>query len=176
VNFWLHLRTHKPFLSIRLRQNPLGIPGEQTAHPDVGQTQPELNDTLKTEATTSVGRASEAEAVDVVLGARGSGVDRGVVLAHLVGEQCRVVDTLGAGADFLPTHEHVVRVGELGVRGRGHGVGGADGERELVESVEVRVVLLEDETAEVLLLGSSVWWSAGDTTGNIVRATHVRSS
>jgi hypothetical protein len=103
-----------------------------------------------------MGWASEAEAFDVVLGTRGGGVNRGVVLAHLVGQQRRVVDTLSAGADFLPAHEHVVGVGELGVGGRRHGVGGADVERELVERVEVGVVLLEDETAEVLLLGCSV--------------------
>jgi hypothetical protein len=66
------------------------------------------------------------------------------------------VNTLRAGADFLSAHEHVVGVGELWVGGRGHGVGGADGEGELVERVEVRVVFLEDEFAEEFLLWSSV--------------------
>jgi hypothetical protein len=54
-------------------------------------------------------------------------------------------------------HEHVVRVGEEGIGGRWHSVCGTDGKRELVKRVEVRVVLLEDEFAEQLLLwGSAV--------------------
>ena len=101
-------------------------------------------------------RAPVLEAVNVVLGSGTIGVDRRVVLAHLLGQQLRVVDTLGAGADFLAAHEEVVRVGELGVVGRGHGVGRADRERELVEDVEIGAVLFKDEAAEVLLLRSSV--------------------
>jgi hypothetical protein len=55
-------------------------------------------------------RTSEPKAVDVVLGTSGLWIDRRVVLAHLGSQQFRVVDTLGAGADFLAAHEHVVRV------------------------------------------------------------------
>ena len=101
-------------------------------------------------------RAAISEAVDVVLGTRAVGVDRGVVFAHLLGQQLRLVDTLSTRADLLATHEEIVRVRELGVmRGR-HCVGRADVDRELVEDIEVGVVLLKDQAAEVLLLRCAV--------------------
>ena len=78
-----------------------------------------------------------------------------------LGEELGVVDSLGARHDFLSANEDIVGVGELlameGSRGSygvlrvGHRVEGADGERELVEDVEVGVVLLLDQTAELLL-------------------------
>lgn len=78
-----------------------------------------------------------------------------------LGEELGVVDSLGARHDFLSANEDIVGVGELlamegsregyGVLRVGHRVEGADGERELVEDVEVGVVLLLDQTAELLL-------------------------
>jgi hypothetical protein len=143
-------------VTAHLRRNPLRVTRKQTAHANVRQAQPELHNALQTEATSSMGRASVAEAVDIVLCAGAVRVNRWVVLAHLLGQQLRVVDTLGAGTDFLAAHEEVVGVGELGVVWRGHCVCGTDGERELVEDVEVGAVLLEDKTAEVLFLRCAV--------------------
>jgi hypothetical protein len=120
-------------------------------------------------------RTSELEAVDIVLGSSSLGVDRRVVLAHLRCEQVGVVDTLSTRADFLAAHEHVIRVGEERVGGRGHGVCGTDSERKLIERVEVRVVLLEDEFAEQLLLwGSATLLDMLKSSGHAI--TYVRSS
>ena len=97
------------------------------------------------------------------------------------------MDTLGSGQNLLPTHEHVVRVGQTRVcRGR-HGIERANSKGELVEDVEVGAVFFEDElTEEFFLRGSKSndqygiqkvgalgekgcsWW--------IVRMTYVRSS
>jgi hypothetical protein len=74
------------------------------------------------------------------------------VLAHLLGEQFCVMNTLSARANFLSTHEHVVGVREEWVgRGR-HRVRRPDGKGELVEGVEVGIVFLEDELSKVLFL------------------------
>lgn len=62
-----------------------------------------------------------------------------------------IVDTLGTGHDLLSTHEEVVRVREALVVGVGLGVEGADSHGELVEDVEIGVVLLADDLAELLL-------------------------
>ena len=43
-----------------------------------------------------------------------------------------------------------------GVLGVGHGVEGSDGKREFIEDVEVGVVLLLHETAQLLFHGSAV--------------------
>lgn len=100
-------------------------------------------------------RTAVPEAVDVLLGSGAVGVDGGVMLAHLRSEKLCVVDTLGAREDLLAAHEHVVRVGQKRVVRRGHCVGGAERDRELVQDIEVGVVLLEDEAAEVLFLGGA---------------------
>ena len=67
-----------------------------------------------------------------------------------------VVDALGAGHDFLPAHEEVVGVCEGGIAGGGVRVEGAEGAGELVDGVEVRVVLREDDSAEGFFLGGAV--------------------
>jgi hypothetical protein len=142
--------------STTLRYNPLRVPREQTAHANVRQTQPKLDNPLQAKATSSVRRTSKPKAVDVVLSTSRLGVDGWVVFAHLGCKQVGVVNTLGTRADFLAAHEHVVRVGQQWVSRRGHRVGGTNSKWELVERVEVRVVLLEDETAEHLLLWGAV--------------------
>lgn len=103
-----------------------------------------------------MGWAPIPETVYVLLRSRAIGVNRGVMLAHLRSEEFCIVDTLRTRADFLPTHEQIVGVGEEGVVGRWHGVSGSDSERELVKRVEVGAVLFEHEAAEVLFL-----WRAG---------------
>lgn len=64
--------------------------------------------------------------------------------------------TLGTRNDFLTAHEHVVRVGELRVGGRWHGIEWANSKRELVKNVKVGAVFLEDKLAQKFLL-----WCAG---------------
>ena len=75
--------------------------------------------------------------------------------AHAGEEGGVVVDALGAGHDFLPAHEEVVGVCEGGVAGGGVRVEGAEGAGELVDGVEVRVVLREDDSAEGFFLGGA---------------------
>lgn len=76
------------------------------------------------------------------------------------------MDTLGSGQNLLPTHEHVVRVGQTRVcRGR-HGIERANSKGELVEDVEVGAVLFEDELTEVFFL----WGSRFDNQYSIQKA------
>ena len=72
--------------------------------------------------------------------------------AHALDEVGVHMDTLGAGHDFLAAHEEVVGVCEGGVVGARVRVEGAEGARELVDGVEVRFVLFEDDLAEGLFL------------------------
>ncbi len=64
--------------------------------------------------------------------------------AHLGAEVVVVVETLGAGHDFLAAHEEVVAVGEGRVGGVGVRVEGAEGAGVFVYAVEVCGVLLVD--------------------------------
>ena len=149
----------------KLWRESAGVSGEQAGEPDVRQTQPEHDDTLQTDSTTGVRRAAVAESVDVVAQALVLGVDGRDALAHALLQEGRVVDALRAGHDLLAAHEEVVAVGGAGVGvlgvvgglsfGAGHGVEGADGQRVLVEDVEVGAVLLEHEGAEALLVGGA---------------------
>jgi hypothetical protein len=138
-----------------LRHHPLRIPRKQTTHANIRQPEPKLHNALESKPASRMRRTSEPKAVHIVLGSRALRINRGIVLAHLRCEQRRVVNALGAGANLLAAHEHVVRVGEQRVGRRGHGVCGPNGEGELVERIEVRVVFLEHEAAEHFLLGSS---------------------
>ena len=81
--------------------------------------------------------------------------------AHAGEEGGVVVDALGAGHDFLPAHEEVVGVCEGGIAGGGVRVEGAEGAGELVDGVEVRVVLREDDSAEGFFLGGAVGGGGG---------------
>lgn len=82
--------------------------------------------------------------------------------SHGGDERAGQVDALGAGQDFLAAHEEVVAVAEERVRGRGVRVEGADGERELVEGVEVGVVFGAHEGAEVFFLGRAARMASMD--------------
>ena len=115
--------------------------------------------------------AAPAERLGVV--AEPFGVGREALGAHAGAEVGGVVDALGAGHDLLAAHEEVVRVGQGRVVGGGVRVEGAEGARVLVDGVEVRAVLLEDDSAEGFFLGGAsraelVWggllswsWDAG---------------
>jgi hypothetical protein len=85
------------------------------------------------------------------------------------------VDTLGAGQDLLSTHEHVVRVRELGIGRRRHGVRRANGEGKLVKNVKVGAVLFENKAAEVLFLRRTAGIVSIKRT-KIVSRTYVKSS
>ena len=97
------------------------------------------------------------EGLDVAL----QRVDGDAVGLRALHQQLGVVDTLCAGHHLLAADEDIEGVGELlrlrhthrhyGVVRVGHGVEGAHGERELVEDVEVGVVLLLDDAAQLLL-------------------------
>lgn len=71
--------------------------------------------------------------------------------AHPLLQHGSIVQPLGTRENLLAAHEEVVRVGEQGVVGVGHGVEGSEGEGELVDDVVIGVVLLLDEDAERLL-------------------------
>jgi hypothetical protein len=88
-------------------------------------------------------RAPIPEALDVVFSPCTLRVDRWVMLPHLRGKQTGVMDALSARAYFLAPHEHVVRIRELWVLWRRHGIGRANSEWELIECVKIRLVLLE---------------------------------
>ena len=68
------------------------------------------------------------------------------------------MDTLAPGENLLAAHEEVVRVGYVGIVGRGKSVEGADCGREGVENVEVCFVAVVDEFAEVLFVGCTKYW------------------
>lgn len=159
----------------RLRHNPLWVSGEQAAHANVRQTQPELNNSLQAKASSCVGWTAVSETIDVILGTRTVRVDRWIVFAHLFGEQLGVMNSLSTRADLLSAHEHVVGVGKLGVVGRGHCVCRANCKRELVKDIEVRVVLLEDQATEVLFLRCSTVYQFCFTILGIA-STYVKSS
>lgn len=90
-----------------------------------------------------------AESIEVILEALL--VRLKTLSAHRLLQLLDIVDTLGTGHDFLTTHEEVVGVRESLVVGVGLGIEGTNSHGELVEDVEVGVVLLADDLAELLL-------------------------
>lgn len=90
-----------------------------------------------------------AESIEVILEALL--VRLKTLSAHRLLQFLDIVDTLGTGHDLLSTHEEVVRVREALVVGVSLSVEGTDSHGELVEDVEVGVVLLADDLAELLL-------------------------
>lgn len=98
-----------------------------------------------------MGRATLAESIEVILEALLGRVQ--TLVAHRLLQLGDVVDTLGTGHDLLTTHEEVVGVGKAGIGGVGLGVERSHGHGELVKDVEVGVVLVADDLAELLLHG-----------------------
>jgi len=132
-----------------LRTQTLRVTREQRSQANVRQSQEEHDNPVQTQATTSVRRASLTESIEVVL--ESFLVRVNTFSNHRSLQFLNVVDTLGTGHDLLTTHEEVIRVGEAGVLGVGFGVEGAHGHGELVENVEVGVVLVADDLAQLLL-------------------------
>lgn len=133
------------------RAQTLGVTGEQRSQTNVRQAKEEHDNTVQTETTTGVRRAALAESVEVVLEALLVRLE--TLSAHRLFQLLDIVDTLGTGHDLLTTHEEVVGVGEALVVGVGLGVEGTHGHGEFVEDIEVSVVLLADDLAELLLHG-----------------------
>lgn len=129
----------------------LGVTGEQRSQTDVRQAEEEHNNTVQAETTAGVRRAALAESIEVILEALL--VRLKALGAHRLLELLDIVDTLGTRHDFLATHEEVVRVGEAVVGGVSLGVEGTDSHGEFVQHVEIGVVLLADDVAELLLHG-----------------------
>lgn len=125
----------------------MGVSGEERRLSDVVKVAVELHNALKTEAGTTVSGRAVLEGVDVVL----DGVDGEAALDSALLEHLGVVDSLSAGSDLLASHKEVVRVGEAGVLGVQHGVEGSGRHGVAVEHVEVGVVLLTHDGAELLL-------------------------
>lgn len=82
---------------------------DETRPPDVAQLEEEEDDTLETNASTAMRRATIAEAIEVILHC--SRVDAG--LPHALLEQGSVVDTLTTREDLLAAEEEIIRVGQL---------------------------------------------------------------
>lgn len=70
------------------------------------------------------------------------------------GQVVRVVNTLSARQNLLPTHEHVVRIRIFWIIGVGHCVERSNGQRIFVQHVKVSVVFCLDQFSEQLLVGS----------------------
>lgn len=96
-------------------------------------------------------RAALAESIEIILEALLVGLK--TLGAHRLLKLLDIVNTLSTGHDLLATHEEVVRVGEALVVGVGLGVEGTDGHGELVEDIEVGIILVADNLAELLLHG-----------------------
>ena len=120
----------------------LGIAGKHGRFPDVVEAQVEHADALHADAAAGVRRAAVTEGLDVVL----DGVDGDPVVFGSLAQKVRIVDTLSSGQDLLSAHKHVVRIGPLVVVGIRHGVKRTNRQRELVQDVKVRVVLLADQS------------------------------
>ena len=140
-NFYLH--TH------HLWPQTLRVTREQRCQSHVRQSQEEHHDTVQSQATTGVRRAALAESIQVILKALLGRVQ--TLAAHRCLQLLDVMDTLGSRHDLLATHEEVIRVGEAGVLRVGLGVEWPHGHGELVQHVEVGVVLVADDLAQLLL-------------------------
>lgn len=135
---------------VRLRSQSSRISREQRSSSNVLQVQEEHDNSLQTDSSTSMRGSAVLESIDVVLQAKRLGVN--LMSSHSLLEEGGVVDSLGARENLLSSHEEIVRVGVVGVLGVGHGVEGSNGQRELVENVEIGVVLVSDNLSEQLLV------------------------
>lgn len=93
---------------IDLRLQTFRVPREERRPADVVELQEQHEDTFQADASSTVRSTAHAESVNV--GLHAVGVD--TLVAHLLAEQSRVVNTLSAGKDFFASHEEVVGVGK----------------------------------------------------------------
>ena len=92
----------------------------QAAPSDVTELQHQHEDTLETNASSTVGRTTPLETIKVVN--HRLGIDLG--LPHLLLEEDDVVDTLTAGKDLFASDEDIVGIGQLGVLRIGYSIEG----------------------------------------------------
>jgi len=112
---------------VLLRETPW-VPGDQAGPSDVTELQHQHDDALETNTSSTVGRATPLETVEII-GHR-FGVD--IRFPHPLLEEDGVVNALTTGQHFLTANEDIVRIGELRVLRIGHGVEGTGTGRELV--------------------------------------------
>ena len=105
---------HHPIPSQSRRQPPR-IPRKQRRLPNIIQAQKELHDAVQAEPAAPVRTTPPPERVGVVPETLAGRVQS--LQPHALDEGVVVVDALGAGHDFLPAHEEVVRVCQRRVRG-----------------------------------------------------------
>mmetsp|Transcript_16303 Transcript_16303/g.38788 ORF Transcript_16303/g.38788 Transcript_16303/m.38788 type:complete len:256 (-) Transcript_16303:673-1440(-) len=131
-----------------LGREPLGVAREHRGLADVVEVHEEHHHALEPDAAARVRVRAVLEGLDVV-------GERREVDLHALGarEQHRaVVDALCAGGYLLAADEDVVRVGDGGVAGVGHGVEGAQVRGELIDHVEVDALDAIHHHAEQLLV------------------------
>lgn len=135
------------------RRQPSRVPWKERRLPDIIQTQEILHDAIQAQPAPAMRTTTPLESFRIMPEAL---IERRDTLQpHAVAEVVVVVDTLGAGHDFLPAHEEVVGVCEGRVERGRVGVEGAEGAGEEVDGVEVCVVLFRDDLAECFLLGGA---------------------
>ena len=129
---------------VLLREAPW-IPRNQTCPSDVTKLQHQHDNTLQTNASSTVGRTSPLETIKVVC--HGLGVDLG--LLHLLFKEDGVVDTLATGKNLLTADEDIVGVGQLGVLRIRHGVERASTSREFVYWKRIRKAVAESDKSHL---------------------------
>ena len=107
----------------------------------------EFNDTLETEASTTMWGCTVLEGVDVVLDCLNSET---ALFSSLL-QEYGVVNTLSSGSDLLTSHEEIVRVSEAGVLRVQHSVKGSGTDGVSIQHVEVSVILLTHNSAKSFL-------------------------
>jgi hypothetical protein len=90
------------------RLEPLGVPWEEGSTSNVVQLQEKHEHSLEADASTSMGRASHTESIDIALHT----LWINTLCTHLLAEELRVMDTLCPRKNFLATHEEVIGVSE----------------------------------------------------------------
>lgn len=132
------------------RRQASRISRKQRRLPDIVQAEEILHDAIQAQPAAAMRTATPLERLRVM--PEPLVVGREALRAHAVEEVGVDVDALGAGHDFLAAHEEVIGVCEGGVVWGRVRVERPEGARVLVDSVEVRFVLFEDEFAEGLFL------------------------
>ena len=129
--------------SPHLRTLPLGISWKHRRQPNIRQPQIELQDSIQSQPTSSVGRTPILECFRIMLESLSLRIQR--QLSHPPAQRVVLIDPLGPTHHLLSTHEEVVAVGEFGVGGIGVRVEGANSERVFVDGVKVGLVLFKHD-------------------------------
>ena len=106
----------------------------------------ELDDSLESEAGSSVCWCTVFESVDVILDC----VLRYVEMSSPLGKHFRAVDSLGARRDLFSSHKEVITVGIIWIFWVQHSVKWSCIRRIAIKHVEISFVLLFDKSAQFL--------------------------